>query len=161
MFDRLKSLLAGPAPESGKPGEALSIALLLSELARADLDFAEVEQAKIRELLAARYGLDEAELDRLLAEARTRGERAVSLYDYVQALNARLDPPAKFELMTMLWQVAYADGRLDPYEEHLLRRLAGMLYVPDHDFIRAKLDVAAAAGAANTAAGEALAHGPD
>ncbi len=148
MFDRLRHLLAGPAPEALKPDETLSAALLLTELARADLEVAEVEQAKIRELLAARYALDDAALDRLLDEARTRGEQAVSLYDYVQALNARLDPAAKSELMTMLWQVAYADGRLDPYEEHLLRRLAGMLYVTDAEFIRTKLAVQSMTSAA-------------
>lgn len=141
MFDRLRSLLAGPAGGEERPDETLSTALLLLELARADLDVAEVEQLKIRELLAARYGLDDAALDRLLAEARARGEQAVSLYDFVQALNARLDPAGKSELMTMLWEVAYADGRLDKYEESLLRRLAGMLYVTDAEFIRTKLSV--------------------
>ncbi len=117
----------------------LSAALLLMELARADLEIAEVEVVKIRELLAARYGLDDAALDRLLADARQRGESAVSLYDYVESLNARLDRAAKAELMNMLWQVAYADGHLDKYEESLLRKVAGLLYVPDQDYITAKL----------------------
>jgi uncharacterized tellurite resistance protein B-like protein len=141
MFDRLKSLLADPGASIEKPDETLSAALLLTELARADLEFAEVEQAKIRELLAARYRLDDVAVDRLIAEARTKGESAVSLYDYVQTLNARLDPCGKADLMTMLWQVAYADGRLDKYEESLLRRIAGMLYVTDAEFIRTKLGV--------------------
>jgi uncharacterized tellurite resistance protein B-like protein len=139
MFDRLKSLLAGPAAPSSEPDEMLSAALLLMELARADLEIAEVEVVKIRELLAARYGLDDAALDRLLADARQRGESAVSLYDYVESLNARLDRAAKAELMNMLWQVAYADGHLDKYEESLLRKVAGLLYVPDQDYITAKL----------------------
>ncbi len=57
----------------------------------------------------------------------------------MQTLNARLDRPGKRELMDMLWQVAYADGRLDKHEEHLLRKLAALLYVSDEDYIKAKL----------------------
>jgi uncharacterized tellurite resistance protein B-like protein len=63
----------------------------------------------------------------------------VSLFDYVKVLNERLDRAGKRRLMEMLWEVAYADGRLDRYEEHLLHKLAGLLYIPDEDFIGAKL----------------------
>jgi uncharacterized tellurite resistance protein B-like protein len=38
----------------------------------------------------------------------------------------------------MLWQVAYADGSLDPYEEALVRKIADLIYVPHREFIQAK-----------------------
>jgi uncharacterized tellurite resistance protein B-like protein len=38
--------------------------------------------------------------------------------------------------------VAYADGDLDKYEEHLIRRVAELIYVPHEEYIRAKLAVA-------------------
>lgn len=41
--------------------------------------------------------------------------------------------------MELLWRVAFADGRLDRYEEHLIRRIADLLHLPHRDFIRAKL----------------------
>lgn len=141
MLDRLLGLLGGTSPGRAAPSEELAVALLLLELARSDFDFALVEGDKIRELLRQRYGLDEVQCEALLAQARSAGEQAVSLYDYVKTLNDRLDPAGKRALMEMLWQVAYADGRLDKYEEHLLRKLAGLLYVSDQDFIRAKLAV--------------------
>ena len=142
MLDRLLGLLGaagGPAREP--PSEQLSVALLLLELARSDFEFPEVERARIRELLAQRYGLDPAQTQALVEQAQGAGREAVSLYDYVQALNGRLDAPAKRGLMEMLWQLAYADGRLDKHEESLLRKLAGLLYVSDEDYIRAKLAV--------------------
>jgi uncharacterized tellurite resistance protein B-like protein len=142
MFDRLLGLLGGTTtPAREAPSEQLAVALLLLELARSDFDFPEVERIKIRDLLAQRYQLDVAQADALLQQAQTTEQEAVSLYDYVQALNTRLDPTAKREVMEMLWQVAYADGRLDKYEESLLRKLAGLLYVSDQDYIRAKLSV--------------------
>ena len=33
----------------------------------------------------------------------------------------------------MLWKVAYSDGVLDPLEDMLLRRIAGLIHVPDRD----------------------------
>ena len=38
----------------------------------------------------------------------------------------------------MMWEVAYADGKLDPDEDVLLRRVAGLIYVSDEDRIAAR-----------------------
>ncbi len=130
---------APPAQEA--PSEALAVALLLVELARADFVVPPVERRRIRELLAARFSLDGEALDRLMIEAEQRSSEATSLYDYVKVLNAQLDAGGKRELMMLLWQVAYADGRLDKYEEHLLRKLADLLYVSSSDYVQAKLAV--------------------
>ena len=141
-FDLLRSVL-GPGPARREaPSEQLSVALLLTELARADFQTPEVELQRIRELLAQRYQLDAAQAVQLLQQAQATERNAVSLYDYVQTLNARLDPAGKRGLMDMLWQVAYADGRLDKHEDHLLRKLAALLYVSDEDYIKAKLAAA-------------------
>ncbi len=143
MLNRLKALLGTPPSGTQPPSEALATALLLLELARSDFEIAEAEQQRIRDLLAQRFDLDATGLDALLEEARQSSNAAVSLHDYVQALNASLDADGKRQLMAMLWQVAYADGRIDKYEEHLLRRLADLLYVPMPDYIRVKLEAAA------------------
>ena len=45
------------------------------------------------------------------------------------------------ELIKNMWEVAYADGNLDRYEEHLIRRVAELLYVSHSDFIKTKLAV--------------------
>lgn len=121
------------------PSEALSTALLLLELARADFDVADAEQARIRALLAERYALDEPALEQLLADAHLSAQHSVSLFDYVKTLNESLDDAGKREVMAMLWQVAYADGRIDKYEEHLLRRLADLLYIALPDYVQIKL----------------------
>ena len=47
-------------------------------------------------------------------------------------------PEQKVSVVEMLWQVAYAEGRLDPYEEALVRKIADLIYVPHREFIQAK-----------------------
>jgi uncharacterized tellurite resistance protein B-like protein len=64
---------------------------------------------------------------------------AVSLHGPVARLNAELDADGKRDLIHWLWRVAAADGRIDAHEEHLLRKLAELLFVPHADYIRGKL----------------------
>lgn len=138
---RLRDLAAptGRRPDRHEVGERLATALLLAELARADDKVESSEQAVIERLLAERFGLQREEARALLEKAEARDENAVSLYDYVKSLNERLDYPGRCDIVEMLWRVAWADGHLDRYEEHELRKIAGLLYVSDDDFIRTKL----------------------
>ncbi len=146
VLSRLRELII-PKPASSKaPSEALSTALLLLELAGADFDTDDAELARIGALLCQHYGLDRAALDVLLTEARSRARASVSLHDYVQTLNRSLDGDGKRRLIAMLWQVALADGRIDKYEEHLLRRLVDLLYIPMADYVQAREAAIAGAG---------------
>ena len=45
----------------------------------------------------------------------------------------------KLQLIDSMWSVAFADGNLDKYEEHLIRQVAELTYVPHPDYIRSKL----------------------
>ena len=54
-----------------------------------------------------------------------------AVFPFTQEICKRLEPEARAQIIEMLWQVAYADGRLDPQEDMLLRRIAGLIYVPD------------------------------
>lgn len=143
LLARLRDLVTGDADDGVDPAERerLATALLLAELARADFNVSDGERAVIADLLARRFGLDAAAADALLQRALVSADGATSLYDYVETLNARLDYAGRCGIIEMLWRVAYADGRLDKYEEHELRKIAGLLYVDDADFIRAKLNV--------------------
>lgn len=135
----LKKLLRRRPSESTAASPALAVAQLLLEIARADLSKTAPEIATIRGHLAKAYGLNDAELDTLMAEAEAHVERSVSLHATVQTVNQQLSAEDKAQLVGTLWRVAYADGKLDPYEEALLRRLADLLYVPHSVFIREKL----------------------
>ncbi|MGH8461844.1 MAG: TerB family tellurite resistance protein [Stenotrophobium sp.] len=129
-------------PEKGPPDEQaqrLAVTQLLLEIARADQNSDVREIATIRKHLAQAYSLDDAALDELMQAANARVDAAVSLYDTVEVINQRLDAAGKARLVRALWQVAYADGHLDPYEEAMLRRLADLLYVSHDTFIREKL----------------------
>ncbi len=143
MFDHLRGLLrSAPPPASAQDQQRLAAAVLLLEVARADYAHAPAEREALRAGLAREFGVPEGELDALLGEAELRAKQSVSLFDFVQALNRTLAPEDKRALLRLLWDVAHADGRIDPHEEHLIRRIADLLHLSHADFIRGKLDAA-------------------
>lgn len=132
----------GPRPSSAAPADdRLAAAILLVECARADFEACPLEQGRAESLMAQAFGLDATAAARLLEQAREAQGQMVSLHGVVAVLNARLEPARRRELIGWLWQLAYADGRLDPQEEGLLRRLADLLHVPHAAFIQEKLQV--------------------
>jgi uncharacterized tellurite resistance protein B-like protein len=148
MFEHLRGLLRG---QTRNPGGDTSLtpvsaaAVLLLEVARADYAHQPAERAVLRAGLAKEFGVPEAELDALLDQAELRAKESVSLFDFVQTLNRTMTADDKRALLRLLWDVAHADGHVDPHEEHLLRRIADLLHLSHADFIRGKLDAAKSA----------------
>lgn len=139
VWDKLVRALGGGKPEAALPRRELAIAVLLVETLRADFASDAAEHAAARGILRDLCGLDEAALDPLLADAEAEVARAVSLHAFVAELNTLLDARDKLDLIGGMWRVAHADGRIHPEEELLIRRVADLLYVPHHEFIRQKL----------------------
>lgn len=143
MFEHLRQLLreSGARAPTASPADAqrLAAAVLLLEVARADYEHHGAEREVLRAGLAREFGIPEALLDALLDQAELRAKQSVSLFDFVQTLNRTMSQDQKRGLLHLLWQVAHADGRVDPHEEHLLRRIADLLHLSHADFIGGKL----------------------
>lgn len=143
MLEQLKRIFGGEPPAAGllnvREPLDLAIAALLVELSRADFSESPTELDAIRHLLAKRFGLAEETVESLISRAIERADRAVSLHEFTHRLNAELPEEDKLAIVEMLWQVSHADGHIDKHEEHLIRRIAGLLHVSDRDRIRLKL----------------------
>lgn len=116
----------------------LAAAALMVEVMRADHFAADEEERRIIELIRSSYSLDDGETAALLDLARREADAAVSLNSLTRRLTDALTVEERANIVELLWQIAFADGRIDKYEEHLVRRIAELLYVPHAAFIRAK-----------------------
>ena len=56
-------------------------------------------------------------------------------------MNSSYDYPQRVQLIENLWRVAFADHKVDRYEDNLIRRIADLIYVNHTDFIKCKLKV--------------------
>ncbi len=143
MLELLKTLFSTPAVDAGKAdAEArlrLTSAALLLEVSKADYQSHPQELAVVRELLTRHFNVTEAEMDGLLAEAGESYHEANSLHPFTRFINDNCNDQQKYQLIQQAWHVAWADGSISKYEEHLIRHLAELIYVPHSAFIRAKL----------------------
>ena len=144
FFER--SLQPSEDPAAGTRRLHLACAALMIELTVADDQMQDAEKHTLRDILRRQFELDEAALDELWTMAQSEVRDATSLYQFTTLINEGYDYAAKVRLLEHLWRVAMADGRIDPHEEHLIRKLADLLYLSHGDFIRAKRRVSGSDG---------------
>lgn len=135
----LASILA-PKASTDKPDSRVAIASLLCAVAFADHDTSAAERAAIKKNLLTLLKVNEQEVDTLMQIAEQEMLASNSIFDFTSLLS-ELDQPERSEVIEMMWRIAYADGHLDEIEEAIIRRVAGLLYVPHSEFIRTKLKV--------------------
>jgi len=136
--------IATATADGGERGAAheqaleLATAALLIEMSRADHVVKEVESTAVAAAIHRAFDLDRDATRELMRLAEHEVDRATSLYEFTRLINDHFDPHQKERVVELLWHVAFADGEIDKYEEHLVRRIADLIYVPHIAFIRAK-----------------------
>jgi uncharacterized tellurite resistance protein B-like protein len=142
MINAFKALFQVSDRETEQSSEhrmQLAAAALLIETARADFTQSGEEEKALEDLLSRALKLDRYEVRELIKLATNRVDESTSLYEFTREINDHYSPAQKLSLITAMWKVAYTDGRLDKYEEHLIRQVAELTYVPHEEYIRSKL----------------------
>lgn len=124
----------------------LATAALLVEMTRADGEVKEDEQAAVARAMRKAFDIGERETAELIQLAELEIADATCYHQFTSLINKNFSKQQKAQVVEMLWEVAYADAEMEKYEEHLLRRLADLLYVPHAEFIQSKLRVKARLG---------------
>jgi uncharacterized tellurite resistance protein B-like protein len=135
MIDSIRAWISGGDPDRDSRQDPLRVALaaLLVEAAHSDDRFDETERGVISRLLESRLGLSRSDAQALLAVGESAASESAELFHFTRIINERLSFAERVELIEMLWEVAYADRVLDEYEDSLLRRVGGLIYVPDRE----------------------------
>ena len=116
----------------------VATATLLVEVVRADFLVQEDELLRLRSILQLQFALTVEELDALLEHAEEGADKMVSLQHVTRLLNENFDHVMKLRVVEMMWELVYADGEKNHYEEHLIRQVADLLYISHSEFIRAR-----------------------
>ncbi len=144
MIDAIKRFFAqhletdGAAEADLERRVRLAAAALLIETARADHSEEAAEVEALRRAVQRTFDLDEEATSELIDVAGRRANNSTSHYQFTSLIKDHFSPEQKTHLIELMWQVAFADRELDKYEEHLVRKIADLLYVPHRDFIAAK-----------------------
>ncbi len=139
MINRIKALIlgsgasgAGIGGDGGDETQVAAVALLV-EAAVMDGDFDDDERRTIARILGRQFGLEAAGVEDLIWAGKQAVERSNQLYAFTSVVKKGFDFEQRIGMIEMLWEVAYADGELHDFEASLVRRVSGLIHVPDRD----------------------------
>ena len=132
MLDAIKKFFSDltddeAPPKFGDDDYRLAAAALLIHVISVDGDISEVERDKLRALITARFALDDADSDALIAAATAAERDAIDMYRFTNKLKRALDEDGRRKIVEMMWQIVYADGRLNEFEDNVIWRAADLL----------------------------------
>mgnify|MGYP001286765636 CR=1 FL=1 len=116
----------------------LIASVLAYEIARADGDISELESSLLIDeikKISNKVNKDELEIMELI---ELYSKDSVSFYEFIEDINKHFDKENKLSLLSFLWEVAYADSRLDVNEERLIRRIADLVMIKDIEVLKLK-----------------------
>lgn len=143
MIARLKQLFqASSSGDANTPSHrhtmAVAATALMVQLARVDQHQDDRELNTIVDCAVGALKITREEAEDILQDALAHADSATSLYEFTGQLNDQLDQAHKLVLLESIWRVAFADGRIDQYEEQLIRRIADLLYLHHSEYILAR-----------------------
>jgi uncharacterized tellurite resistance protein B-like protein len=136
MIDRVLQLLSGRAAPPAKPSAddlQVAVAALLIEAARMDDQFDGAERRTIEHLLAEGFDLPPDAVHELIVSAERAVRQSTQFFPFTQQINKQIAHEDRARILEMMWEVVYADGVLDPQEDMLLRRIAGLIHISDQE----------------------------
>ncbi|MBV32923.1 MAG: hypothetical protein CMK36_05725 [Porticoccaceae bacterium] len=142
MLSSIKSFFEERIVESKNDrsdNEQLAVAALLVEVMIIDGDIADTELNTIIKSLRELLDIEANDLQELIELSKKEVNTATSLYQFTRQINESYNIDKKLELMTTLWRVAYADGKLDKYEENIIRRIADLIHIRHSEYIKCKV----------------------
>ena len=118
----------------------LAATALMIEVARSDENKAPVELEVISQILVSSLGVDPKESQLILDAAQEQSEEAHDLFQFTGLINQNFSREEKENLIYFMWKVAFADGSIDKYEYHIIRRISDLINLSHSDFIRLKIN---------------------
>ena len=140
MLNQLKKLLSQEGTDT-QPSEhdlKLAAATLMFEVVRSDGRIDQVELIYMGEILRREFQLSQEELDELFDLAKRSASEAISLQGFTREICEKWGNAKRVKLLEYLWMLALADDRIDPHERHLVRKVAGLLYLNEAQIVQSR-----------------------
>jgi uncharacterized tellurite resistance protein B-like protein len=141
FFDRY----INPSPDNSEGVSEHSLQLattaLLVEMMKADTEVSDVERRAVVKTVQSQFHLNDEETNELLHVAEEEIRKATGYFEFTSLINKGFSYEQKVKVIEHLWEIAFADSSLDKHEEHMVRKISGLIYVEHKDFIDAKIRI--------------------
>ncbi|WP_456440555.1 tellurite resistance TerB family protein [Caldithrix abyssi] len=143
MIKFLEKLISKEAHSKDIDEQDLKVATagLFIEMVYADFDVHPEEEKQLFKALHTLFNLSGTEVQELIDEARETREERHDIWRFASVLKDHLSREQRLKILTNLWQIVYADGRIDKYEDALMRKITNLLGLDHSEMIETKLAV--------------------
>ena len=115
-----------------KDEKVVALSCLLVEAALVDEDFGEDEKKVIFNILKKQFKNESNNsINEIIDEAIESFNNSSDLITHTRKIKENWELDARINIIEMLWKVCLVDGQLEPYEDMLIRRISGLIYVND------------------------------
>lgn len=152
MLARILSLLKDPPPATadtvGAPFERrqLAVAALLIEIAQSDRSVAPEELETIGRIVRERFSIDASIAERLIEAARTQFDASLEDWVFASAVREGFSAEERVAIVSLLWEIVYADRHLARLEEALMQWLCVQLEIGEVECEAARVQAFARVG---------------
>ncbi|HGY56124.1 MAG TPA: TerB family tellurite resistance protein [Caldithrix abyssi] len=126
-------------PAGEERGLMVATAVLFLEMAHSDFDMSPQEIKQIQTTLSEFFSLDASEIDQLLSLAEENRRQRNDIWLFTNLLKENLNHRQKQRILEQLWELIYADQKVDMYEDALIRKITNLLGLEHAEMIAAKL----------------------
>ena len=141
FFEKYIKTSADSSDKVSEHSLQLATAALLIETMRADAKSSKDERRTVTKIIQSKFKLTDEEVSALLQLAEEEIWKSSGYYEFISLINKGITYEQKLKVIEHMWEVAFADADLDKHEEHMVRKIANLIYVSHKDFIQTKLRV--------------------
>lgn len=138
MINKIKQWFESEQPIIDPVDINLASAALMVEVMMADLNAAQDEIHTISHICQTQLGLDAQQTASLTHRAQEKVADANDLYQFTKVITSQFNEQQRLQVLINLWRVAFADGKIDAYEDAIIRRIGELLHLHHSHFIKAK-----------------------
>jgi len=116
----------------------MACTVLLYEVMRADGLVDQQEQDELTQIISGQFSLSSTEVKELINHATQISNDATDFHQFTSTINKNYQVEQKIQIVSLLWQLAIADGEIASIEEHIIRKVADLLHLRHAEYIQAK-----------------------
>ena len=125
--------------QQNNDSDLINVSCLMIHAAKIDENYTDKEKTIIKNTLIKLDNNNE-DIDKVIIEAEKKESDSNHIQDFTKNVKA-MDKENKIEIIKNIWDIILSDGNSDIYEENLMRRLAGLLYVDAKTMGEIKLEI--------------------
>ena len=141
FFGKNANIDSGNQEKKNSHDTRIAACALFLEMASIDGEFSDIERDNILSILKKEYQLSDEYAVLLLEASKNELKQSIDLWQFTNLINQNYSKEEKIDIIEMIWNIVYADGKLNQHEDYLIHKLANLLRLTHKQLIDAKLKI--------------------